>query len=72
LWIKKKHRTFAAAKKGSSQRSEVHKKFRGIKVWVSKKNFKKKYRNYCGVKKRVLYLHPLSKETSWGKKETSS
>jgi hypothetical protein len=37
-----------------------------------KKNFKKKYRNYCGVKKRVLYLHPLSKETSWGKKETSS
>ena len=25
--------------------------------------FQKKFKKYCGVKKRVLYLHPLNEET---------
>ena len=59
---------FAAAKIARVMSSEVH-----IKVLVFwdgngenglRKNFQKKYQNYCEVKKRVLYLHPLNKETS--------
>ncbi|WP_354680812.1 hypothetical protein, partial [Mariniflexile fucanivorans] len=67
---KKKHRRFAAAKKGSALGSGVHKQVWDIRIYGLKKTFKKKYQNYCVTKKRVLYLHPLSKETSWDKKET--
>jgi len=28
---------------------------------------KKRFKKYCGVKKRVLYLHPLNEETKFRK-----
>jgi hypothetical protein len=56
---------FAAAKKGKPLGAEFSRK---DVVWeVSgrlKKLFEKKPENICGIKKRVLNLHPLSKGTS--------
>ena len=51
---------FAAAKNGYVFGERVHKdgSFRLGKK-VLKFFFKKRLKNYCGNKKRVLYLHPL-------------
>ncbi len=60
---------FAAAKIARVMSSEVLVKVLVFWEWKrgkqsSKKFSKKKYQNYCEVKKRVLYLHPLNEETS--------
>tara|TARA_R110002072_G_scaffold298054_1_gene471539 strand:+ start:215 stop:412 length:198 start_codon:yes stop_codon:yes gene_type:complete len=31
--------------------------------------FKKRFKKYCGIRKRVLYLHPLREETIWEDKK---
>ena len=55
-------------KRAVVKQSDVHKlddeiDFR-VKKTAQKKDLKKISNNYCEIKKRVLYLHPLSKETS--------
>ena len=66
----KKGRMFAAAKKGNSNwRRRSYRDCFLFEKKVEKFFLKKKKQKYCVVKKRVLYLHPLSKETSWGKRK---
>ncbi len=57
-------------KQGMLCAAEFIKRFGYKDLGVEKKLFKKNTKNYCGVKKRVLYLHPLSKETSWATRKT--
>ncbi len=54
---------FAAAKTGSSF-GDVHRDdLYRLRKRVKKNFFKKRYKKYCGIKKRVLYLHPLKEES---------
>ncbi|PKQ45105.1 hypothetical protein CSW08_09425 [Confluentibacter flavum] len=63
---------FAAAKKGKPLGRRSAGDCKVLKKKGSKNFFQKTFKKYCGKGKRVLYLHPLSKETSWGKKKRSS
>ena len=55
---------FAAAKTQDVLSKRVHLNNSFGFVRGLKKLFQKKIKNYCGNKKRVLYLHPLNEETS--------
>ncbi|WP_409446099.1 hypothetical protein, partial [Mariniflexile rhizosphaerae] len=62
MWIKKKHRKFAAAKKGSSQRSEVHKRLGVSRFRVRKKNLKKNTETIVGLKKGFYICTRLARK----------
>ena len=56
---------FAGQERGNTESYESLNKFIIGKEYITEiKFFQKRFKKYCGVKKRVLYLHPLSKETS--------
>jgi hypothetical protein len=60
----KKGRMFAAAKKGNRLYKAT---FIARDFWIRKRGkknfFQKRSEKYCGIRKRVLYLHPLREES---------